>query len=111
MKLASRFWGAVLFILLMIAPAIASGPFTVVVDGLQGPRGLTFGPGGRLYVAQAGSGGEPATGKITEIRSPWLSNPSVHDVVAGLLWHGDPEGGGVTAAGLVTLSSATPYRA
>src|SRR5262249_10987387 len=47
------------------------GPFTVVADGLESPRGLAFGPGGRLYVAQAGEGGGSATGKITEIRYPW----------------------------------------
>ncbi len=84
MKLASRFLSAVLFPSLVIAPAIAAGPFTVVADGLQNPRGLAFGPGGRLYVAQAGSGGATATGKITEIRYPWLANPAVHDVVTGL---------------------------
>ncbi len=85
MKLASRFLSAVLFPSLVIAPAIAAGPFTVVADGLQNPRGLAFGPGGRLYVAQAGSGGATATGKITEIRYPWLANPAVHDVVTGLI--------------------------
>jgi len=57
MKLESRFLGPVLFALLMLAPAIAAGQFTVVVGDLQDPRGLTFGPGGRLYVAQASSGG------------------------------------------------------
>src|SRR5260370_1492703 len=111
MKLASRFWGAVLFILLMIAPAIASGPFTVVVDGLQGPRGLTFGPGGRLYVAEAGCGGATATGKITELRYPWLANPAVHDVVAGLISVGDQEGGSVSAAGLSTIGNGPVYAA
>jgi hypothetical protein len=61
----------------------ADAPFTVVAGGLQSPRGLTFGPGGRLYVAQAGSGG--TTGKITEIRKAWTASPGVRDVVTGLL--------------------------
>jgi glucose/arabinose dehydrogenase len=61
----------------------ADPPYTVVADGLQSPRGLTFGPGGRLYVAQAGSGGN--TGAITEVRDAWTVAPVVRDVVTGLL--------------------------
>lgn len=111
MKSASRFSGAVLFALLMIAPAIAAGQFTVVLDGLKSPRGLTFGPGGRLYVAQAGSGGATATGKITEIRYPWRTNPAIHDVVTGLISVGDQEGGIVSVAGLSTIGNGTLYAA
>jgi glucose/arabinose dehydrogenase len=110
MKLASRFLSAVLFPSLVIAPAIAAGPFTVVADGLQNPRGLTFGPGGRLYVAQAGSGGATATGKITEIRYPWLANPAVHDVVTGLISVGK-ESTAVSVAGLSAIGNGTLYAA
>jgi glucose/arabinose dehydrogenase len=111
MKSASRFWGVVLLALLMIAPAIAAGQFTVVLDNLQNPRGLTFGPGGRLYVAQAGSGGATATGKITEIRYPWRQNPAVHDVVTGLISVGTPEGGIVSVAGLSAIGNGSLYAA
>ena len=111
MKLASRFLGPVLFALLVIAPAIAAGPFTVVVDGLKNPRGLTFGPGGRLYVAQAGSGGATATGKITEIRHPWRANPAVHDVVTGLISVTGPGGNSVSVAGLSAMGNGTIYAA
>jgi hypothetical protein len=38
------------------APPVPPGG-TVVAAGLQGPRGLTFGPDGLLYVAEAGTGG------------------------------------------------------
>ena len=71
---------------LSVTPAFAAGPYTVVLDGLQSPRGLAFGPGGGLYVAQAGSGDN--TGKVTEIRNAWAANPAVQDVASGLLSFG-----------------------
>ncbi len=41
------------------APPVAPGG-TVVAAGLEGPRGLTFGPDGLLYFAEAGVGGTQA---------------------------------------------------
>lgn len=38
-------------------PVTADGHVTVIADGLASPRGVATGPGGRVYVAQAGSGG------------------------------------------------------
>ena len=38
------------------APPVPPGG-TLVAAGLQGPRGLTFGPDGLLYIAEAGTGG------------------------------------------------------
>jgi DNA-binding beta-propeller fold protein YncE len=78
---------ALLFAVLLISTALAADPFTVVLGGLQSPRGLTFGPGGRLYVAQAGNGG--TSGKITEIRRPWSKHFKTRDVVTGLISVGD----------------------
>lgn len=95
---------------LAVAPAFAAGPFTVVANGLQNPRGLTFGPGGRLYVAQAGAGGATLTGKITEIRYPWQANPAIHDVVTGLISVTD-NGQAVSAAGLSANGNGTIYAA
>jgi glucose/arabinose dehydrogenase len=111
MKLASRFLGLLLFVSLIIAPTIATGQFTIVLSGLQNPRGLTFGPGGRLYVAQAGAGGGTATGKITEIRYPWQANPTARDVVTGLISVTTPEGDSISVAGLSTIGNGTIYAA
>jgi DNA-binding beta-propeller fold protein YncE len=39
-----------------------SGSWKIVVSGLDNPRGLNFGPHGRLYIAEAGRGGDGACG-------------------------------------------------
>jgi hypothetical protein len=45
--------------------------FTVVAKGLEGPRGLKFGPDGALYIAEAGKGGTVGTvGKCTQVPAP-----------------------------------------
>jgi sugar lactone lactonase YvrE len=43
----------------MVVPALAdSGDISLIASGLNNPRGLNFGPDGRLYVAEAGAGGD-----------------------------------------------------
>ena len=44
-----------------VAQSQASSTQTVIARGLQGPRGLKFGPDGMLYVAEAGTGGTNST--------------------------------------------------
>lgn len=49
--------GTVGSILLVPGTAAAHSRMTTVASGLDNPRGLTFGPDGSLYVAEAGRGG------------------------------------------------------
>ncbi|HXA92363.1 MAG TPA: hypothetical protein VNU73_03870, partial [Steroidobacteraceae bacterium] len=58
---------------LVPAPSRAQEPsnFTIMAKGLEGPRGLKFGPDGALYIAEAGTGGTVSTvGKCTQVVPP-----------------------------------------
>jgi hypothetical protein len=60
----------------------ASGPIvTVVMDKLDDPRGLAFGPGGALFVAEAGYGGAPCAAG-TQLNCYGLTG------AVSRLWHG-----------------------
>jgi hypothetical protein len=53
------------------AQAPAPPKVTVVASGLNNPRGLAFGPGGALYVAEGGKGGTKSTvGQCTQVAPP-----------------------------------------
>jgi hypothetical protein len=53
---------ATLSILTVLSAAVAQGQqISVYASGLEGPRGLKFGPDGALYVAEAGHGGTTST--------------------------------------------------
>ena len=81
---------------LAVAPATAATPaFQVVASGLHSPRGLAFGPGGGLYVAEAGSGGAGGfglTGSVSEILGASTDHATVRTILSGLPSAGDVEG-------------------
>ena len=101
-RLGAALTAAGLLAMLAAAPAGATPPaYEQIATGLHSPRGLAFGPGGMLYVAEAGlAAGSPEagivpgvgmTGSITEISGPG-SNPQQRYVVTGLLSIGNDEG-------------------
>jgi hypothetical protein len=50
--------------------SVAPTPF-IYAKGLEGPRGLRFGPDGYLYVAEAGTGGSNSTARVcTQVPTP-----------------------------------------
>ncbi len=61
---------ALLVVLLAPSAWAQSSGFTVVAGGLNGPRGLKFGPDGALYVAEAGSGGDTSGLSCEQVPSP-----------------------------------------
>jgi hypothetical protein len=83
---------------------IARGQVTPVATGLNNPRGLAFGPGGVLYVGEAGLGmgngaggvaaGPGFTGSVGEIRDVLSANPTYERIITGLASNADS--GGVT---------------
>ena len=56
---ASLTGGAMLYAAVMATGLQAEPTVTVVMSGLDNPRGLAFGPEGALYVAEAGSDPKP----------------------------------------------------
>jgi hypothetical protein len=91
----SHFGGTIIVMVLAVglaASAIAQSPIIEVVGGLHSPRGLAFGPGGQLFVAQTGET-ETVDGSIIEILSPMAVRPKVRTIASGLAVTGDPEEG------------------
>lgn len=97
---------------------VARGQVTPVANGLNNPRGLAFGPGGVLYVGEAGLGagngsggvglGVGPTGSIGEIKDLSSPFPSFRRIVTGLASWAGAEGvvgpDGVSALGNGNLS-------
>jgi hypothetical protein len=81
--------------------ASAQAPYSVVMSGLDNPRGLAFSPNGALYVAEAGRGGagpclvspvgeERCFGRTGAISRLWMGRQS--RVLEGLDSHALPNG-------------------
>src|SRR5207249_11881364 len=75
----------------LLALPKAEATITDVVGGLHSPRGLAFGPGGQLFVAQTGD--DTVDGSIIEILNPMAVRPRVRTIVSGLAVTGDPDEG------------------
>ena len=82
--------------------ALTYGQVTPVATGLNNPRGLAFGPGGVLYVAEAGLGagngaggvgiGLGFTGSVAEIRDLASPHPTFTRIITSLASSADAEG-------------------
>ena len=72
MNLLGKLIGCVVMLVLTACGASAQLPpqVTVVATGLDGPRGLKFGPDGALYVAEAGRGGDTLGSSCQQVPSP-----------------------------------------
>ncbi len=89
-------------LILACAPAVSHAQVTVIANHLNNPRGLAFGPGGILYVAEAGLGagngaggvglGVGPTGSVGEIRDVGSPRSTFKRIVTGLASQAQPEG-------------------
>jgi hypothetical protein len=89
-------------------PSPANAPYTVIASGLHAPRGLSIGPGDRLYVAEAGLGGGN-NGAIDEIRNPNSPHPTLRPIVSGLASIISPEGDILGVSGLSAHGNGSIY--
>ncbi|MBA2625142.1 MAG: ScyD/ScyE family protein [Acidimicrobiia bacterium] len=98
-------------------PASATGPYEIVAEGLDNPRGIALGRMGRVYVAEAGRGGDtcidsvdPETGEpvpqcIGDTGSITLINRNgqVREVIGGLPSLAGEDGSAATGVHDVTV--------
>jgi hypothetical protein len=106
----SHLGGAIIVILLVVGLAASGGAqntITQVVGGLHSPRGLAFGPGGQLFVAQTGD--ETTAGSIIQILNPMDTRPNVRTIVAGLANIGLDEGEFLGVAGLAVFGNGINF--
>ena len=91
--------------LILPAGAVAANPtYRVVASHLHSPRGLSFGPGGILYAAQAGDATH--AGSIIQIRDSMSRHPKVRTIIGGLATVGD-EGEFIGIDGISVIGRGT----
>lgn len=85
--------GALVLGMAFVVPVAAAGPtITVVVSGLDNPRGISAGSDGRIVVAEAGRGGAGAGGFGLSGRIVEIDHGRVRVLLAGLPSILSPEG-------------------
>ncbi len=119
MRIAFPRVGVVFVAVLALALAAGSAqaaPLTTVATGLDNPRGLEVGPGGAVYVAEAGRGGDTClgqganatcigfTGAVTRIAGGVQSR-----IATGLVSAAGPDGSFATGVDDVALSGGGVY--
>ena len=98
---------AALLVILLSAGILALGSpagLTVVAEGLHSPRGLAFGPGDILYVAQAGDATH--AGSIIELRNSMSQHATYRTILEGAVTIGD-EGEFLGLSGISVLGRGT----
>jgi len=106
------------------APAAAAQAPEVVAEGLSNPRGMSFGPGGHLYVAESGRGGSGrclrsgdgqtqcygATGAIARIDvDTGRTTRIVRRLPSLAAQEGEQAGGGATGPNDISFRGRTGY--
>ena len=132
-RLARSILAGAILALALAAPAFAADDVKVVASGLDNPRGLNFGPGDFLYVAEAGKGGSGpctsgpeggdqiclgASGAVTRVKAdgddqerirsglPSVASPQGTEAIgpADVSWPAE----GIRSLGFLTMGLAAP---
>jgi hypothetical protein len=104
-------------LLALAGTAQAGTSVTTVVSGLDNPRGLAFGPDGRLYVAEAGHGGGECVAGGEEGTACFgftsgisrIEHGSAHRIVSGIASVADTDGSAATGVDGISFSGGRLY--
>ena len=103
--------GAALVVLAAAAAKPAAPSFTVVATKLNNPRGVSIGPGGAVWVAEAGKAGDQCLDKdvcigFTSSLTRWAPNGRTRRFAEGLISVGGRDGAFATGANGVSVDPA-----